>query len=121
MGHGGPQPRCVGAPTKREHPACRIEPEAHRSPIWLTVWSSLVHGAIMAVQAVVDPAERGHLPGDVAALFLVAAGVEEPENHDAGAELSGAFRAPGGAPARASFRSRARPRAARALQSSTRV
>jgi hypothetical protein len=31
------------------------------------------HGGIMAVQAVVDPAERGHLPGDVAALFLVAA------------------------------------------------
>ena len=26
----------------------------------------------MAVQAVVDPAEHGHLPGDVAALFLVA-------------------------------------------------
>jgi hypothetical protein len=27
----------------------------------------------MAVQAIVDPAEHGHLPGDVAALFLVAA------------------------------------------------
>ena len=27
----------------------------------------------MAVQASVDPAEHGHLPGDVAALFLVAA------------------------------------------------
>jgi hypothetical protein len=26
----------------------------------------------MAVQAIVDPAEHGHLPGDVAALFLVA-------------------------------------------------
>jgi hypothetical protein len=26
----------------------------------------------MAVQALVDPMERGHLPGDVAALFLVA-------------------------------------------------
>jgi hypothetical protein len=48
-------------------------PEAHRSLIWFTVWSSVVHGGIMAVQAVVDPAERGHLPGDVAALFLVAA------------------------------------------------
>jgi hypothetical protein len=31
-----------------------------------------VHGGIMAVQAIVDPAERGHLPGDVAALFPVA-------------------------------------------------
>jgi hypothetical protein len=47
-------------------------PEAHLSLIWFTVWSSVVHGAIMAVQAVVDPAEHGHLPGDVAALFLVA-------------------------------------------------
>jgi hypothetical protein len=26
----------------------------------------------MTVQAIVDPAERGHLPGDVAGLFLVA-------------------------------------------------
>ena len=48
------------------------EPEAHLSLIWFTVWSSVVHGGIMAVQAIVDPAERGHLPGDVAALFLVA-------------------------------------------------
>jgi hypothetical protein len=47
-------------------------PEAHLSLIWFTVWSSVVHGGIMAVQAMVDPAERGHLPGDVAALFLVA-------------------------------------------------
>ena len=47
-------------------------PEAHLSLIWFTVWSSVVHGGIMAVQAVVDPAEHGHLPGDVAALFLVA-------------------------------------------------
>jgi hypothetical protein len=42
------------------------------SLIWFTVWSSLVHGGIMFVQAIVDPAERGHLPGDVAALLLVA-------------------------------------------------
>jgi hypothetical protein len=47
-------------------------PEAHLSLIWFTVWSSVVHGGIMAVQAVVDPTEHGHLPGDVAALFLVA-------------------------------------------------
>jgi hypothetical protein len=47
-------------------------PEAHLSLIWFTAWSSAVHGGIMAVQAVVDPAERGHLPGDVAALLLVA-------------------------------------------------
>ena len=48
------------------------DPDAHRSLIWFTVWSSVVHGAIMAVQAVVDAGEHGHLPGDVAALLLVA-------------------------------------------------
>jgi hypothetical protein len=48
------------------------EPEAHLSLIWFTVWSSVVHGGIMAVQAVVDSSEHGHLVGDVPALFLVA-------------------------------------------------
>ena len=48
------------------------KPEAHLSLIWFTVWSSAVHGLIMAVQAVIDPAERGHLLGDVPALILVA-------------------------------------------------
>jgi hypothetical protein len=48
------------------------DPDAHLSLIWFTVWSSAVHGGIMAVQASVDPAERGHLTGDVAALLLVA-------------------------------------------------
>jgi hypothetical protein len=47
-------------------------PCAHKSLIWFTVWSSVVHGAIMGVQAVTDPAERGHLFGDVPALILVA-------------------------------------------------
>jgi hypothetical protein len=47
-------------------------PRAHLSLIWFTVWSSVVHGGIMAVQAIVDPMEHGHLPGDVAALFFVA-------------------------------------------------
>jgi len=47
-------------------------PEAHLSLIWFAVWSSVVHGGIMAVQAIVDPMEHGHLPGDVAGLFLVA-------------------------------------------------
>ncbi len=48
------------------------DPEAHLSLIWFTVWSSAVHGGIMAVQAIIDPMEHGHLPGDVAALFIVA-------------------------------------------------
>ncbi len=48
------------------------DPEAHRSIIWFTVWSSVVHAAIMAMQSFGDAAERGHLIGDVPALFLVA-------------------------------------------------
>ncbi len=47
-------------------------PQAHLSLIWFTVWSSTVHGLIMGVQAVIDPAERGHLLGDVPAMILVA-------------------------------------------------
>jgi hypothetical protein len=47
-------------------------PEAHKSIIWFTVWSSVVHGGIMAVQSLTDTAERGHLMGDVPALFLIA-------------------------------------------------
>ena len=45
-------------------------PEAHLSLIWFTFWSSLVHGMIMGTPALIDPAERGHLIGDVAALFI---------------------------------------------------
>ena len=48
------------------------DPYAHKSIIWFTVWSSVVHGAIMAAQSLSDGAERGHLIGDVPALFLVA-------------------------------------------------
>ena len=48
------------------------KPEAHLSLIWFTVWSSVVHGLIMAVQATVDASERGHLVGDVPALLLAA-------------------------------------------------
>ncbi len=49
------------------------EPLAHRSLIQFTIASSIVHAAIMAVQALVDPTERANLLGDVPALFLVAA------------------------------------------------
>lgn len=48
------------------------DPDAHKSIIWFTVWSSVVHGAIMASQAFDDPVERSHLLGDVPALFLIA-------------------------------------------------
>src|SRR5689334_18181449 len=47
-------------------------PQAYSSVIWFTVWSSVVHGVIMAVQAIADPAETGHLIADVPALFIVA-------------------------------------------------
>jgi uncharacterized protein DUF6632 len=48
------------------------DPLNHLSLIWFTVWSSVVHGAIMAVQAL-GPNSHGHLMGDVPALFIVAA------------------------------------------------
>ena len=44
--------------------------EVHLSLIWFTFCSSLVHGIIMGTKAVVDPAERDHLMGEVAALFV---------------------------------------------------
>src|ERR1700748_723154 len=47
-------------------------PDAYTSVIWFTVWSSVVHGGIMAVQSITDESERGHLVGDVPALFLIA-------------------------------------------------
>ena len=46
-------------------------PQLHRSLIQFTAWSSLVHAAIMAVQAFRDTAERGHLLGDVPVLAIV--------------------------------------------------
>ncbi|HTT17458.1 MAG TPA: DUF6632 domain-containing protein, partial [Candidatus Sulfotelmatobacter sp.] len=48
-------------------------PLAHLSLIWFTVWSSVVHAAIMAVQALANPDQIGHLLGDVPALLVVAA------------------------------------------------
>ena len=47
-------------------------PDQHRSLISFTIWSSLVHAGIMAVQALGDEMETGHLVGDVPALLLVA-------------------------------------------------
>jgi FtsH-binding integral membrane protein len=48
------------------------DPLKHASLIWFTVWSSVVHGVIMAVQSFMDEGERGHLLGDVPALFILA-------------------------------------------------
>jgi hypothetical protein len=49
------------------------DPARHLSLIWFTVWSSIVHGGIMAVHSLTDPGQIGHLWGDVAGLFLTAA------------------------------------------------
>jgi hypothetical protein len=46
-------------------------PQSNLSLIWFTVWSSVVHAAIMAVQSFTEH-QMGHLWGDVAALLAVA-------------------------------------------------
>ena len=48
------------------------DPLAHRSLIWFTVWSSVLHAAVMAVATVIHPQHIGHLWGNVPALFAVA-------------------------------------------------
>jgi hypothetical protein len=47
-------------------------PLAHLSLIWFTIWSSVVHAGIMAAQSLANSEHRGHLWGDVLALFVVA-------------------------------------------------
>ena len=47
-------------------------PLEHRSLISFTIWSSLVHAAIMAFQSTSNPEHIGHMYGDVPALVLVA-------------------------------------------------
>ncbi|MFV8781112.1 DUF6632 domain-containing protein [Microbulbifer sp. SA54] len=49
------------------------DPLANRSLIWFTIWSSIVHGGIMLIQALADKTERANLLGDVPALLIVAA------------------------------------------------
>ena len=48
-------------------------PNQHLGLISFGIWSSIVHGGIMAVQSLMKPQHLGHLWGDVAALFLIAA------------------------------------------------
>ena len=49
------------------------DPSAHRSLIDFTIWSSVVHALIMAVQSYGPGMHMGHMLGDVPALLLVAA------------------------------------------------
>lgn len=51
--------------------AAARDPLANASLIWFTAISSAVHAAIMAVEAVGDPMQHGHLVGDIPALLLV--------------------------------------------------
>lgn len=53
--------------------AAARNPSQHRSLISFTIWSSVVHAGVMAVQALYDGHETGHLIGDVPALLLIAA------------------------------------------------
>ena len=53
--------------------AAARNPSEHRSLISFTIWSSVVHALIMAVQAIADSSETGHLIGDVPALLVAAA------------------------------------------------
>jgi uncharacterized protein DUF6632 len=46
-------------------------PGANRTLIAFTAWSSLVHAAIMTVQAFQHASEHGHLWGDIPALVIV--------------------------------------------------
>jgi hypothetical protein len=52
--------------------AAARNPSEHRSLIWFTIGSSIVHAGIMAAQSISDGHEIGHLAGDVPALLLVA-------------------------------------------------
>ena|SRR6266498_5893606 len=45
------------------------DPYQHRSLIWFTVWLSIVHAGIMAVQTILNPEHIGHLYGDVRDCF----------------------------------------------------
>ena len=47
-------------------------PVEHLSLMWFTVWSSVVHGGIMAFQSFETHQNHGHLVGDVPVLFIVA-------------------------------------------------
>ena len=49
------------------------KPLENLSLIWFTVWSNVVHAAIMAAQSLANPEHIGHLWGDVPALLVIAA------------------------------------------------
>ncbi|MGH8687091.1 MAG: DUF6632 domain-containing protein [Burkholderiales bacterium] len=48
-------------------------PRQHLGLVSFAIWSSIVHGAVMAIQAALNPMHVHHLYGDVPALFVIAA------------------------------------------------
>ena len=48
-------------------------PNQHLSLVSFAIWSSIAHGAVMAVQSILNPVHIHHLYGDVPALFIIAA------------------------------------------------
>jgi lipid-A-disaccharide synthase-like uncharacterized protein len=48
------------------------DPSANISLIRFTIWSSIVHGGIMLIHAIIDETDRVNLIGDVPALFFFA-------------------------------------------------
>ena len=66
------------------------KPLANLSLIWFTVWSSVVHGGIMAVQSLANPEHRGHLCGDVLALLAIGAILALLTPRDAATKLASA-------------------------------
>lgn len=48
------------------------DPAANASLIWFTVWSSVVHAGVMAMESLRNPMMKGHLFGDVPILLVVA-------------------------------------------------
>ena len=49
------------------------DPNRHLSLVSFAIWSSIVHGAVMGVQSLLNPMHVHHLYGDVLALFVIAA------------------------------------------------
>ena len=49
------------------------DPNRHLSLVSFVIWSSIVHGAVMGVQSLLNPMHVHHLYGDVLALFVIAA------------------------------------------------
>jgi len=48
-------------------------PNQHLGLVSFAIWSSIVHGAVMAIQSMLNPMHIHHLYGDVPALFVIAA------------------------------------------------